>query len=112
MAGRSAKWLASELDITQGLAASWVDLAKLGVFLDDCSVDCPTGTTTDMLFLLQRCNIGSRSQLRQELNGGSKAFASKLVDAALDFAVVTPVDQTLEAWKGALLSRAGRSCPW
>ena len=71
---------------------------KLYTFIEEHPGPNPTGTSVEMVFLLQEADVPSISELRARLNTKPGDFQRVLAQAAATYSVVAPGDAVLAFW--------------
>ena len=103
---QKAPTLVSELGITDGVAARWLEVADLYTWLrgvppaSDQSNDTAKRDriTTALVFVLMEAKLDSVPALQQELGSGLDQFRARLLECARPWAVVVPGTQEISCW--------------
>jgi hypothetical protein len=103
----SAKTLVSELGITAGVAARWLEVAELYMWVRGVppASDHAEGTaegdkiTTALVFLLMEAELDSVTALQQALGHPPGQFRAKLIECARPWAVAVPGAREIRCWQ-------------
>jgi hypothetical protein len=110
-----AATLVTELGITDGIAARWLELANLYTRLQTVPpasehVNDPAKRdkiTTALVFLLMEAKLDSVPALQQELGNGLDQLRARLLDCARPWAVVVPGAREISCWQQEFKRRSG-----